>query len=103
MFIGWSVTAAPVSIHPTAPSTSTTPRFTKRLHHRLNVRRIPTALLALVACSLAACPAAAAPPERLRLSSNSSCPSAEDVVAELAPLLPHTRVEATSPEASDGD
>lgn len=38
--------------------------------------------------------AGAAPPPALHLSSNSSCPSADEVVKELAPLMAHTRVSA---------
>ena len=63
------------------------------------MKRHPTALLALAACGLAHGLAVAAPPERLQLSSNSSCPSAAEVVAELAPLLPHTRISVRE----DGD
>lgn len=38
--------------------------------------------------------AGAAPPKALQLSSNSSCPSADEVLKELAPLMAHTRVSA---------
>jgi hypothetical protein len=57
------------------------------------VRPNPTALLALAACSLAPRLAAGAPPERLELVSNSTCPSAADVIAELTALLPRTQLE----------
>ena len=57
-------------------------------------------LLALAACSLFGQVALAAPPERLELSSNSSCPSAADVVRELTPLLQHTEVIVASGAAS---
>jgi len=63
------------------------------------VRANSAALLALFGCSLAAGRASGAPPEQLQLRSNSSCPSAADVVSELAPLLPHTRVE----EGAEGE
>lgn len=47
--------------------------------------------------------ALAAPPTELRLSSNSSCPAASDVVAELGPLLPRTRVSASDSAAPAAD
>ena len=64
------------------------------------MRRHSTALSILAAFGTAAGPAAAAAPERLQVSSNSGCPSAADVVAELAPLLPRTRVSATDGPAA---
>jgi hypothetical protein len=72
------------------------------------VRRHPTALSFLVTCAAGvACwrpsLAHAAPPVALQLSGNSSCPSANDVVSELAPLLPHTRISASDGSApTDG-
>jgi hypothetical protein len=44
----------------------------------------------------------AAPPERLLLSTDSSCPSAAEVARELTPLLPHTKVELAE-SAADGE
>lgn len=58
-------------------------------------------LLASLAGLLPSLALAAAPAE-LRLSSNSSCPTASDVVAELGPLLPRTRVSASGAGASTG-
>jgi hypothetical protein len=46
--------------------------------------------------------ARAAPPKTLQLRSNSSCPSATDVVSELAPLMAHTRVSADDGSGSPG-
>lgn len=43
----------------------------------------------------------AAPPERLQLVSDSSCPSATDVARQLAPLLQHTRVSVTGSDAAE--
>jgi hypothetical protein len=64
------------------------------------LRRNPTALLFLFAWLAPGLAGAA--PAVLRLTSNSSCPSADDVVTELAPLLPHTRVSANgSPGTTD--
>jgi hypothetical protein len=42
----------------------------------------------------------AAPPERLQLLSNSSCPSASDVAQQLAPLLQHTQVSVGAEEGN---
>lgn len=47
--------------------------------------------------------ALAVPPMELRLSSNSTCPAASDVVAELGPLLPRTRVAASASAAPAAD
>jgi hypothetical protein len=60
------------------------------------VKAKPTALLGLLVCSLAARVASAAPPERLELRGSSSCPSLTEVLAELAPLLPHTQIAAST-------
>lgn len=43
--------------------------------------------------------ARAAPPKTLKLSSNSSCPSAADVLSELAPLMARTRVSTSDGSA----
>ncbi|HEX2870994.1 MAG TPA: hypothetical protein VHP33_07060 [Polyangiaceae bacterium] len=56
-------------------------------------------LLAPLACLLPSW-ALAAPPAQLQLSSNSTCPAASDVLAELAPLLPRTRVSAVDGAAA---
>ena len=61
-------------------------------------RPSPAQLLTLLVCSLPSV-ARAAPPNDLRVSSNSSCPAARDVVAELGPLLPRTRVLPTDDAA----
>jgi hypothetical protein len=55
------------------------------------VRRLGTALLALAGFGLARTAVAAAP-ALVTVGSNSACPSAEDVVQELGPLLPRSRV-----------
>ena len=57
------------------------------------MKRYSTALLALLACGSLPRLALGAPPEHLELSSNSSCPSAAEVIQELTPLLPHTQIE----------
>ena len=62
------------------------------------MKRYSTALLALFACGSLHRLAVAAPPERLELGSNSSCPSAAEVIEELTPLLPHTRIQPSSSE-----
>jgi hypothetical protein len=63
------------------------------------VRRQSSApLLAPFACLLPSL-ALATPPAELQLTSNSSCPAASDVAAELGPLLPRTRVLATDGSA----
>jgi hypothetical protein len=67
------------------------------------VKRYSTALLVLAACGALATQAVAAPPAQVELTSNSSCPSAADVIEELTPLLPHTRVEAGSTETTTAD
>jgi hypothetical protein len=67
------------------------------------VRANPTALLALLVCSLAPRLARGAPPEHLQLKGSSGCPSIADVLAELAPLLPHTHIEAGSDAAQATD
>lgn len=65
------------------------------------MRRNPTALSLLLACSVPGL--AGATPAALQLTSSSSCPSAEDVAAELGPLLPRTRVSANAePAAREG-
>jgi hypothetical protein len=72
------------------------------------VKRHSTALSLLVARAvgllvLLPSVARAAPPKALQLSSNSSCPSASDVLSELGPLMPHTRVSAgDGSPATDG-
>ncbi len=60
------------------------------------MRRHSTALLALAACGFVHSLAFAAPPEHLELSGTSSCPGSAEVMAELAPLLPHTRIVLNS-------
>lgn len=66
------------------------------------MRQKPSLFLLPLACLLPSV-AFAAPPERLELSSNSTCPSAAAVAEELAPLLPRTHVSANegSPAAAD--
>jgi hypothetical protein len=63
------------------------------------LRRNPTALLFLFAWLAPGLASAA--PAVLQLTSTSSCPSADDVAAELAPLLPHTRVSTNGSPATD--
>lgn len=65
------------------------------------MRPNPTALLFIVAWLVPGLARAA--PAALQLTSSSSCPSAEGVAAELAPLLPHTRVSTSvDPTTSEG-
>lgn len=61
-------------------------------------RPAPALLFASLVCLLPSL-AWAAPPAELRLSSNSSCPAARDVVAELGAVLPRTRVSTTDDAA----
>ena len=66
-------------------------------------RRVSASVLALAAFGLVPRIAEGAPPEVLRLTSSSGCPSAADVRSELGPLLPRTHVDLTGKAAREGD
>ncbi len=63
--------------------------------------RLRTALLVLSLCSLPA-GARASSPREVQVRASSSCPAAADVVRELGPLLPSSRVSVAT-EAESGD
>lgn len=67
------------------------------------MNRYQTALLALACSSSLARASLGAAPERLALQSGSTCPSAAEIAAELAPLLPHTKVEVAQEGSSEPD
>lgn len=55
----------------------------------------------LVAVALVASPALGAPPERLYIRSDSSCPGSEEVARQLAPLMPETELATGKATASE--
>lgn len=64
-------------------------------------RRLGLALLCALSCGLVARPSSAKTPKVVRVEVSSACPTASDVVEELAPLLPRSRVVVAA--ASDAE
>ena len=78
-------------------------RYSPRCRFPLSPQFVRFFALVSAACGGWASSALAAPPERLTLTSNSSCPSAEEVARELTPLLPHTQVSVAEEATPSSD